>query len=244
MRFEEWLKSATKRDGSLLSFSTVKHYVDGLKVVSTDMLRLEVISKRLEEMSLHELDLAISLIMEDSFFRDKDKRGNNMYSNALKRFRCYKFYNTDLGIQEVAEESLIKEDNSLTETEKETIIKARRGQGKFREALINKYSHKCIMTGVSVHQVLVASHIKPWAICNNDERIDENNGLLLSATYDRLFDSGLITFDITGKIRISSMISKDNADKLNLVFGKKYNIKYNSKMEKYIQYHNDIIFIS
>jgi predicted restriction endonuclease len=167
-----------------------------------------------------------------------------MYSNALKRFRCYKFYNTDLGIQEAAAESLVKQDASLTETEKEVIVKARRGQGKFRDELIQKYDHKCIMTEISINQVLIASHIKPWSVCNNDERIDVNNGLLLSATYDRLFDSGLITFDINGKIKISSMISKDNANKLSLSYGKKYNIKYNPQMYKYIQYHNDVIFIS
>ena len=110
--------------------------------------------------------------------------------------------------------------------------------------LIKKYDHKCIMTEISINQVLIASHIKPWSVCNNDERIDVNNGFLLSATYDRLFDSGLITFDISGKIKISSMISKDNANKLSLSYGKKYNIKYNPQMYKYIQYHNEVIFVN
>lgn len=244
MTFEEWLRTATKRDGSLLSASTVKHYLDGFKITSKEMYNNKIIDKRLEDMNMYELELAISLIMIEPSFVAKDKKGNHMYSNSLKRFRCYRYLNTDIGIQEVVEETLVMENENLTKTEKEVIVKARRGQGKFRESLINKYDNRCIMTDISISQVLVASHIKPWVVCNNQERVDVNNGLLLSATYDRLFDSGLITFDINGKIKISSMISKENANKLNLTYGKKYNIKYHPEMNKYIKYHNEIIFVA
>ena len=99
------------------------------------------------------------------------------------------------------------------------------------------------MTKVTISQVLVASHIKPWAICNNKERIDVNNGLLLSATYDRLFDSGLITFDKNGKLKISKLISKDNAEKLDIKTGTKYDIKYCYEMNSYLDYHNNVIFV-
>ena len=81
------------------------------------------------------------------------------------------------------------------------------------------------------------------AICNNKERIDVNNGLLLSATYDRLFDSGLITFDKNGKLKISKLISKDNAEKLDIKPGTKYDIKYCHEMDSYIEYHNNVIFV-
>ena len=243
MTFEEWLNTATKRDGSPLAKRTIKHYADGFRITSKEMLELNVIDKPLENMNMYELDLAISLIMKNKTFIDKDEVGNKMYSNALKRYRCFKYLNTDLGIQEAAEEAIVKNDSTLTVTEKETIVKARRGQGSYRDKLIKKYNHSCIMTKVSISQVLVASHIKPWAICDNKERVDVNNGLLLSATYDRLFDSGLITFDKDGKLKISKLISKDNADRLEIKSGTKYDIKYCNEMKNYLDYHNNVIFV-
>lgn len=244
MTFKEWLSTATKKDGTPLSLRTIEHYADGLSIVSKEMLEYNVIQKKIEDMELYELDLAIALIFKNDKFISKNKKGNNMYSNALKRFRCYKYYNTDLGVQEIAEEEIIKNNINLSVTEKDTIIKARRGQGIYREMLMKKYNSSCIMTKIDISQVLVASHIKPWAVCNNQERIDVNNGLLLSATYDRLFDSGLITFDYNGKLKISSLINKNNADKLNISNGLVYDIKYNSNMFEYIKYHNEIIFIA
>ena len=244
MDFKEWLKTATKRDGSLLSARTVDHYFDGFKIISEEMLSANVITKRLEDMELFELDLAIALIFKNPQFLAKDKKGNKMYSNSLKRYRCYKFLNTELGIQEFAKEAIVNNDDKLSPTEKEIIVKARRGQGLYREQLMKKYNRTCIMTKVSLSQVLVASHIKPWVVCSNKERIDVNNGLLLSATYDRLFDSGLITFNFEGKLKISSLVSQDNAEKLGIINGTVYEIKYNPNMMDYIKYHNEYIFVN
>jgi predicted restriction endonuclease len=57
--------------------------------------------------------------------------------------------------------------------------------------------------------MLRASHIKPWADCDNDsDRLNVYNGFLLSANYDALFDKGLITFDDTGLILYSGKLSK------------------------------------
>src|SRR3546814_3413344 len=50
---------------------------------------------------------------------------------------------------------------------------------------------------------LRASHIKPWSKCaSGDERVDGNNGLLLSPTADHLFDRGWITFEDDGALEI------------------------------------------
>lgn len=203
-----------------------------------------VIDKFLEDMDLHELDLAISIIFNTKSFIIKNTTGKKMYSNAIKRYRLYKFQNSDTGIQEIVEETIVMNNLSLSDTEKETIVKARRGQGLYRELLMKKYNNECIMTKINIKQVLIASHIKPWAVCDNAERIDVNNGLLLSATYDRLFDSELITFNVNGKLLISDLVSNDNARKLNIKKGTKYNIGFNSEMKKYLEYHNKYIFIA
>ena len=70
------------------------------------------------------------------------------------------------------------------------------------------------MCGIGNSQLLIASHIKDSAKCNIHDKTNNNNGLLLCAMHDKLFDSGLISFDFTnGKILISKMLS-DNDKKL------------------------------
>ncbi len=71
------------------------------------------------------------------------------------------------------------------------------GQERFRRGLIDQWAC-CTITGCSQHELLVASHIKPWAVATEQERVNPNNGLLLTATLDAAFDSGLITIDETG----------------------------------------------
>lgn len=95
----------------------------------------------------------------------------------------------------------------LTATEKEQIVKARVGQGAFREALLKFWNGRCCLTGCNVDPVLRASHIKPWRVSTNSERLDQYNGLLLTANIDALFDRGFITFGDDGSIIRSREIS-------------------------------------
>ena len=99
------------------------------------------------------------------------------------------------------------------------------------------------MTGIDNKKLLVASHIKPWAICNNVERVDVNNGLLLCANMDKLFDNGLITFSNNGKLSVSSILGKDNQSRLNIESGMIFDLKLNENMKEYLEYHRNIIFI-
>ncbi len=75
-------------------------------------------------------------------------------------------------------------------TEKRQIILARRGQGKFRER-VSRIEHACRITGVNRPEHLIASHCKPWRDCeSHDERLDGENGLLLTPTVDHLHVGG------------------------------------------------------
>ena len=118
----------------------------------------------------------------------------------------------------------INDDAGLTVTGRESLVKARIGQGEYRDSFIKKYHGQCIITRLNLPEILIASHIKPWAASNNRERISSDNGLLLSATYDRLFDQGLISFENNGHILLSSIITRENADILALDRSKKYDI--------------------
>lgn len=238
--FSCWLTENTH-----LSDSSIGKYTGALGTVSKEMLKKGTISKPLENMSSFELDLGIALIMHDPDFAAKNTRGNHMYSNALKQYRYF--------MHSVSEESSapdylecirnIETDSAIPETERTAIVQSRIGQGIFRKSLLDKYSNRCIITGITLPKLLVASHIKPWAVSSNKERLCVDNGLLLSATYDRLFDSGLITFDRTGKIFISSLISQENAQKLTLRSGMSYNLSTTNTMAEFLDYHNDIVFV-
>jgi len=77
-------------------------------------------------------------------------------------------------------------------SERESVQKTRIHQAFFREAVLSSYEDTCCVTGLRIKECLVASHIIPWSV-SEQYRTDPHNGLCLSATFDRLFDHGLIT---------------------------------------------------
>lgn len=115
--------------------------------------------------------------------------------------------NSDLTIQ--ADLNAIAR-RDLTPTTRAAMIQARLGQGDFRKQMLELWDGKCAVTGLAVLSVIIASHAKPWAESNDEERLNPNNGLPLTANLDKLFDRHLITFDpATGRMLISSQIKED-----------------------------------
>lgn len=96
---------------------------------------------------------------------------------------------------------------SLPETTRTAIIQARIGQGEFRDDLIS-YWQGCAVTNCTLTEALIASHIVPWKIADNQGRRDPFNGLLLTPNLDKLFDKHLISFDEQGEILISKTLNK------------------------------------
>lgn len=89
--------------------------------------------------------------------------------------------------------------NVPSKTERTQLLAARLGQGRFRRSLINLWK-TCSVTGCEDHAILVASHIVPWAQSNNADRLNPFNGLLLTASLDKLFDQHFVTFDEHGQM--------------------------------------------
>lgn len=102
-----------------------------------------------------------------------------------------------------------------TTTERKGLVTSRVGQGYFRNQLIDKFDNKCAVTDTSIVSILVASHIVPWSESTEEERLDVNNGILLSPLYDALFDKHLISFSDKGSIIISNKIIHE-MDHLNI----------------------------
>lgn len=83
------------------------------------------------------------------------------------------------------------------------------GQGPFRRALEKQWNHCCALTGIAHRELLRASHIVPWSCSNDIERLDPENGLLLSALWDAAFDRGLVSFDDDGRaVRMPKLSSQ------------------------------------
>lgn len=138
------------------------------------------------------------------------------------------------------EETLIKDDPTLSETTKKALINARLGQGKFKSN-VAEINHKCFFTGLSNIKFLRASHIKPWSESDNKERLDGNNGLLLVPHIDHLFDKGYITFMGTGALVISPQLPDEVINTYKL-FEYKTDRKLNDEQKLYMDYHRANIF--
>lgn len=93
----------------------------------------------------------------------------------------------------------------LPETQRKQLVASRIGQGLFRKRAL-LMGARCRVTGVTEKRLLRASHIKPWRDCDNFERLDGANGLMLSPHIDAMFDQELMTFSDAGEILVSKKL--------------------------------------
>lgn len=110
---------------------------------------------------------------------------------------------------------------NLSESERDAIVKARVGQSKFRDRLLQRWGETCSVTALKNKDVLIASHIVPWSRCaTSSERWDVDNGLLLTPGLDKAFELGYISFEHDGpnrgRIVVSSKANWDTRNKLGL----------------------------
>ena len=138
----------------------------------------------------------------------------------------------------------IEANDTIDQTEKDSVIKARKGQGVFRRK-VERIQSCCRVTGLSDPRLLIASHIKPWRLCKTSaERLDGDNGLLLAPHIDRLFDRGLITFEYGGKVDVSSTLDDEVIGCLGLEAALEQGVaKFTRYQDAYLGYHRDRIFL-
>ena len=103
------------------------------------------------------------------------------------------------------------------ETERKGLVTSRVGQGYYRQQILEKWCGKCPISGINIKSILISSHIVAWSECTDEERLDVNNGILLSPNFDSLFDRHLISFNDDGLIQISPNISRGDREALGLL---------------------------
>jgi len=142
-------------------------------------------------------------------------------------------------------QNAIKRDPNLNETEKQSLVTSRIGQGIFKEN-VWRVESVCRVTGVINPNHLIGSHIKPWRHSDNKERMDGENGLLLTPSIDHLFDKGYISFKDSGSLLISPRADRDALARMGVRSESSVMIEksFTHLQSRYLDFHRDKIFLS
>jgi hypothetical protein len=159
----------------------------------------------------------------------------------MYEFTDFLYYAWGSPISELGDSTLIADIEKIKSSETDPTTKlaeidARLGQGKFGLEVRRLWNHRCSVTGSTTKVALEASHIKPWADSSDAQRLDPNNGLLLTANLHKLFDAGLISFDDSGKLLVSSQLSQSEQEIFGVI-GKKLSKKPSVETANYLSYH-------
>lgn len=180
-------------------------------------------------------DLALPQISEFKIIRKPMPENYNFYFETKFSVKNKDFFdhNSQYLISQNIED--LKKRYVEGSLEYEKFIKARNGQGYFKEQILKRMDC-CMITGSK--EILEAAHIKPWAKANDQEKIDGFNGMLLTPNCHKLFDKGFICFQNDGSIKKSNKISTKDFDRL-IIEDKKLNRKpiSNEKTQAYLGWH-------
>lgn len=141
---------------------------------------------------------------------------------------------------EEGQEREIQNRTNIGATQKYELVLSRVGQGQYRKNL-ERHEAGCRITGITDGRFLTASHIKPWSKSNDFEKLDGNNGLLLSPHVDRLFDRGYISFEDCGTLMVSRSLPNDVVSAWGLPAGLETR-PFTKKQAVYMEYHRAKIY--
>lgn len=126
-----------------------------------------------------------------------------------------------------------------TPTERQMMSKIRLGQNRFRYLILERWDYRCAITNAIL--LLTASHIKPWRLSSDKERLDSFNGVCLSPVFDKAFDTGLLTIRFDGRLILSPHVPKAEAQKLGIMHGMRMNGLRNDH-RPYLEFHQQNIW--
>jgi putative restriction endonuclease len=137
----------------------------------------------------------------------------------------------------------VREDKRVSETVRQAVVLARRGQGLFKQRVM-QIERACRITGVDREEHLRASHCKPWRDATNDERLDGENGLLLTPSADHLFDRGFIGFEDNGDVLISPVAHNQSLERMGLNPSRPLNVgRFSDGQKRYLRFHRENVLL-
>ncbi|PYU29206.1 MAG: HNH endonuclease [Acidobacteria bacterium] len=164
-------------------------------------------------------------------------------ANAIQADRSMTVPNADLELWEHHIESEVDQDISIPLTDREAIITARRRQGLFKQRVM-AIERFCRITRVDNPTHLRASHCKPWRDSTNDERLNGENGLLLTPSIDHLFDRGFISFQEDGQLIISPVADASSLERMGVPTRETVNVgAFSSGQRRFLEYHRDAVLL-
>jgi hypothetical protein len=133
--------------------------------------------------------------------------------------------------------------STIPETDRLAIVRARNGQGLFKER-VSKIEVRCRVTGVDNPAHLIASHCKPWRDSTNEERLNGENGLLLTPSIDHLFDRGFIGFEDNGTLIISPVAHHSSLRRMGIETGKIINVGgFTAGQKDFLDFHRNSVLL-
>lgn len=189
----------------------------------------------------HEAGEGVKDSIRNELYRVRlEGRGDLVCAVAINRSSLSDWLNERKEMDADFAEQQIWASDDILDTERQSLVKARRGQGLFRDRVL-AIEQCCRVTGVKGDAFLRASHIKPWAVSDNVQRLDGNNGLALSPHVDVLFDGGYISFSDDGSVLLSDEC-RGVWEQWNL---NQYKARpFNEQQRQYLAYHRNVIFRS
>jgi putative restriction endonuclease len=137
----------------------------------------------------------------------------------------------------------LRADTQVPETTRQAVVLARRGQGLFKQRVM-QIERACRITGVTQEQHLRASHCKPWRDATNEERLDGENGLLLTPNADHLFDRGFIGFEDNGDVLISPVAHLESLARMGLDAARSINVgRFSEGQRRNLEYHRENVLL-
>ena len=135
--------------------------------------------------------------------------------------------------------------SAIPDTERLAIVRARIGQGLFKER-VSAIESRCRITGVQNPVHLIASHCKPWRDATNEERLNEENGLLLTPSIDHLFDRGFIGFENNGDLIISPVADRPSLFRMGIETNRIVNVGgFTDGQKEFLDFHrNSVLLLS
>lgn len=151
--------------------------------------------------------------------------------------------NDDLDYWEHKIEVGIEGDTAIAPTDREAIIRARRGQGLFKQRVM-EIEGRCRISGVTNPVHLIASHCKPWRDSNNTERLNGENGLLLTPSIDHLFVRGFISFEGNGNLIVSPVAHPTSLERMGIETHATLNVgTFTTGQKKFLEFHRDMVLL-
>ena len=230
--FAQWCRSVGKSD------KTISNYLNALGGPISQWASAQQ-GRSIEIVNTTQAGQIVEIrdaLLEYGLYQERNRVGKGMYSAALNLWERY--------LHEGRATSRIERDISEIEareidaTVKDTLVRARRGQGLFRNRVLQQWESRCAVTGYADPRFLIASHIKPWQSSDDRERLDRFNGFPFIPSVDKAFDLGFISFDAAGKIMISTEL--EEPEKLGIREGQ--SVMLLARHHAYLEYHRASCF--